>query len=123
LCSECNHEFKSGALEKQIKETSSKPIRTRIKKTIVDWKMLEVGSRIKVLSGSGDHYLDKNGDKVYMQETGAYYVQRIDSDGIIVTGKSGHGYIYMGEPKASKISNMIQKEKHSLVLMSAKNEL
>lgn len=113
-CPHCQFEFKPGVVKPKLGKIRK---RKKNKLRVKDWKTLEVGNRVKVLKGSGDYYISKdNGERVYMQDSGVYYVEGIKEDGLAVRGKNGHGFIYMGKPKTSNVLKSIQKEPAKLVL-------
>jgi hypothetical protein len=117
----CGFEFKPGQKPKtEAVSTAPSPkvIKNKAAKQFVtDWWNITSGATVKVVGGSGDHYISESGDKVYMQDLGTYKVESKDDNGLIVNGASGHGYIYMGETKKSTVSGVITKEKHNLVVI------
>jgi len=113
-CPYCQFKFVE-AKPKATTEPKKKKRRGKI--PVKDWQSIKVGSRIKVLKGSGDYYISKeSGEKVYMQDAGIYYVEGVNTDGLVVRGKNGHGFIYMGEPTMSSTLRSIHKEPAKLVL-------
>ena len=102
-CKHCNNEFKSGSVSK------NKPGKIRKKKKfeeITDWKSLQCGDRIKVVSRSGNYFVNEAGEKQYLTDGGIYTVKDKDESGLIVYD-CGYGYIYMGpETKSDTIPNM-----------------
>lgn len=121
LTCDCGFQFKTGL--KINVEAVSTPVEPKVIKTkpgkqfVTDWWNIVNGATVKLVGGSGDHYINDNGDKVYMQDLGTYKVENKDDNGLIVNGPSGHGYIYMGETKKSTVSGVITKEKHNLVVI------
>ena len=116
VCPHCQHEFKPGAKKDS---TPTINVKKKFKRLVDDWKSLEKGSRIKVVKGSGDYYLNEDGERVYMQDPGVYTVQNVNTDGLVVHGKRGHGFIYMGDPKPSPVLKSVHKEPAKLVLLKA----
>jgi hypothetical protein len=77
-------------------------------KKIEDWRDLQSGDYIKVISGSGPYYIcskdtevANSGERVSLGHFGRFKVISIDSEGIHAH-QDGHCYIYMGEEKQSK---------------------
>lgn len=113
LCN-CGHVFY--ATKGVVSEFNPSPKIKRSADIFEDWTTLKHGIKIKVLPGKGDHYIAPTGEKVYMQDPGVYSVEKVDNTGIVVHGKSGLGYIYMGETKKSEISDSVVKQAHEIIL-------
>ena len=98
-CTKCEEEC--GVRTKTCPNCGQKFATKTLKKTKkgipIDWKSLVKGDRIKILKGSGPYFQAKNVDKHSMGYHGNFTVHRINLDGIIVCGKFGYGYVYMGE--------------------------
>ncbi len=105
-CKQCDHPFK---MRKRRKRRKRVPV--------TDYTTLKKGDTIRVVGGTGDHYLDKHGIKHYFIERGKYTVQSIDDYGIKCYGKHGYTYIYMGKSCRSKLLNSIRKEAHKILLL------
>ena len=116
-CPHCNYEFKPGAKPKATTDKPNKQKKFK-KKLVQNWKDLKPGCIVKVIKGTGDYYLSKdNGEKVYMQDPGKYTVTNVDDNGLVVRGKHGQSYIYMGESMPSKILKSVNKQAPKLVLL------
>lgn len=111
---ECGFSFQ----EKKVIDVVFVP--TVSKKVVVevqelDWKTLNVGDVIEVLSGAGDHYINDSG-KVYMADFGEYTVYGIKPTGILAIEYNGNGtaFFNMIDNIPSITSSMIKKEKHKI---------
>ncbi len=114
-CPHCRFEFKAGGTVAEAKP--AKKLKRKNKCHVTDWKALEIGNRIKVLQGTGDYYISKeSGERVYMQDPGLYKIEGVNEDGLVVQGRNGHGFIYMGESKVSKTLASIHKEAAKILL-------
>ena len=105
-CKECDAPFKM-----------KKRRRGNKKKQVEDHRTLNRGDLIRVVGGSGCHYVDRHGDRHYFTDRGKYIVQSTTVDGIISYGKHGHQYIYMGERKPSKLLDNGYWDKHKIILL------
>ena len=105
-CKNCDHPFKMKKYRKGNK-----------KKQVEDHKTLNEGDLIRVVGGSGCHYMDTKGDRHYFTDRGKYKVMGTDENGIIAIGKHGHQYIYMGKRKPSKLLDNIINDKHKIILL------
>jgi ribosomal protein L40E len=126
LCSKCNtangvraYECKSCGTEFKMKK-----IRRGSKKIQVeDFRTLNKGDRIKVLSRSGNYYYKQNGDKHYWTTPGEYIVSSIslDNQGINCYGttnrNSGYHYLYMGKEQQQQNSTICWNAPHKIVLL------
>lgn len=101
ICKHCGNEFIS----------KNTPIKNEVK----NWRELEIGSYIKVVQGTGPYYIASRdsedgiaGEKICMGSTGVFKVAGIADEGIQAYGASdkdtGYTFLYMGEPKRSKIT-------------------
>ncbi len=77
-----------------------------------DWRELQKGDLIKVVSGSGP-YFKGEADRIYMGYHGVFRVQWVDDKGIhaypVKAKEAGHCYIYMGERVKESIGGLVQK--------------
>ena len=87
------------------------------KKPVEDYTTLNKGDLIRVVGGSGCHYVDSKGDKHYFTDRGKYLVQSTDDTGILAIGKHGYQYIYMGKFKQSKTLDTCWDAPHKIVLL------
>tara|TARA_Y100001963_G_C6554488_1_gene341355 strand:- start:221 stop:541 length:321 start_codon:yes stop_codon:yes gene_type:complete len=95
-----------------------KKLRKRRKRVPVEDHMtLRRGDVIRVVGGTGDHYIDEDGLKHYFTDRGKYIVHSVDNDGIKVSGSHGYTYIYMGKSCRSKLLDTIYKEAHKILLL------
>tara|TARA_R110002051_G_scaffold257963_2_gene317026 strand:+ start:224 stop:679 length:456 start_codon:yes stop_codon:yes gene_type:complete len=105
-CKECDTPFKMKKYRKGNK-----------KKQVEDHRTLNKGDLIRVVGGSGCHYMDENGDRHYFTDRGKYLVSSTNRDGILTHGKHGFQYIYMGKRKPSKLSNNTYWDRHKIILL------
>ena len=120
VCSNCNCE--NGVRAYECKECDTpfkmKKARKRRKRIPVeDHMILRKGDMIRVVGGSGDYYIDDNGDKHYFTDRGKYIVHSVDHNGIKATGSHGYTYIYMGKKCRSRLLNTMFKEPHKVLLL------
>jgi len=95
--------------------------------TNFDWKALQKGERIKVISGTGPVWPKKNeaGEDIYLGYHGKFVVVRTDSYGIIAMGNKREGehstcHIYMGVETLSK--NGLLRKPHKVVKLKPKKD-
>lgn len=119
-CPHCQYDFNPGQKVKVEVKEAKLIVKQKIIGFVTDWKALEPGTVVKVQGGAGDHYYNEQNERVYLQDSGTYTISGHDESGLIVYGKSGHGYVYMGVPKMSGISSMIHKEPHHLIVVGKK---
>ncbi len=105
-CKECDHPFKMKKLRKRRKRIP-----------VEDHMTLRRGDTIRVVGGSGDYYIDKDGLKHYFTDRGKYTVYSVDHKGIQAYGSHGYTYIYMGKRCRSRLLNTIYKEAHKILLL------
>ena len=76
-----------------------------------DWKNLEKGDYIRVLSGSGPRWVTKTGETIPMGYHGLFRIKRVQPDGLLcfpAENKQGEfSFIYMGPEKTSKIGSKL----------------
>lgn len=94
-CKKCKTIFPTKSKrEKELKQRGEE---------VEDWKSLEIGSKIKVIGGSGPYYsYIKDGKECidYLGcDPGNYILKSIVKDGIFVTDGSIRYYVYLGEVK------------------------
>ena len=111
-CKQCDHPF-------EMKKARRGPR----KKLVEDYRELKRGDTIRVVGGSGDYYIDKEGNKHYFVERGKYKVYSIDNRGIQCYGKHGYTYIYMGKRCRSKLVESCYKAPHKIMLLSQPNHV
>lgn len=81
---------------------------------VVDWRVLQPGTRFKVTSGSGPYYTTAD-SRLYIAEKGYFTVKEIKEDGLIATDDSGMwNFIYMGETKISPNIPNLTREAHRI---------
>ena len=101
---------------------------TPIKGEIKDWRLLEKGTLIKVIQGTGPYFISKRdsedglaGEKICMGNTGVYKVVGLDNTGIVVYGaalkNAGYSYIYMGPSRKSNTTGTYL-EPHRIKLLT-----
>lgn len=77
-----------------------------------NWRHLENGDLIKVVSGSGPYY-DGEEERIPMGYHGIFRVKYVDDKGIhaypVKARESGHCYIYMGDEVKESIGGLVQK--------------
>ena len=105
-CKECDHPFK---MKKYRKGNKKNPVE--------DHTTLNKGDLIRVVGGSGCHYIDKNGDRHYFTDRGKYIIHATTHDGILTHGKCGFQYIYMGKRKPSKLIENVYWDRHKIILL------
>ena len=115
-CKSCGTEFKTKKIRKGSKN-----------KQIEDFRTLNKGDRIKVLSRSGNYYYKTNGDRHYWTIPGEYIVSSVNLDnknhkhGINCYGttnrNSGYHYLYMGKEQQQKNSSICWNAPHKIVLL------
>ena len=105
-CKECDHPFKMKKLRKRRKRIP-----------VEDHMTLRRGDMIRVVGGTGDHYVDEDGLKHYFTDRGKYIVHSTDDTGIKCYGSHGYTYIYMGKSCRSRLLDTIQKEAHKILLL------
>jgi len=96
------------------------------KRIQVDWRELQKGEHIRVITGSGPYIISKDEDGNKIKHNIGYYgifrVHLVDKNGIhaypVSKHESGHCYIYMG-PKYKTEHNIIKK-KHKIVKVKKK---
>jgi len=107
-CKKCNHEF-------QVK---NKKRRSRKKWETCEWHELRKGQIIKVRSGSGPFWHNKEGEREMMGCYGTFMVDKLYNDGIGAyphknKSHSGRCFIYMGKWKYCKTTN-IERYPHEI---------
>ena len=128
LCSKCNtangvraYECKSCGTEFKMKK-----IRKGNKnKQIEDFRTLNKGDRIKVLSRSGNYYYKQNGDRIYWTGAGKFRVKELTFDdekqtyGIACYGltnkNGGYHWLYMGKERRIEDSDISFHAPHKVV--------
>ena len=106
-CKHCSHEFHISKNKNPEKIKKKKKLK---KYQSIDWKTLVKGDKIKVVGRSGNYYVNSNGDKQYLTDSGIYTIYSHDDNGLVVYGtNNGFGYIYMGlEQPSNLIPNMFR---------------
>ena len=106
ICKHCNKEFEIRG--NNVKSTKVKRKKKGFTKSI-DWKTIGRGDVIYVKGRTGNYYIGQDGDKTYTTDKGVYTVAEIKDNGLLVYGKRGYTYIYMGnERKSQYLDNMFQ---------------
>jgi len=122
LCSSCNEVNGVRAFEcKKCGEAFKMKRRRRgFKKTQVeDHTTLKKGDLIRVVGGSGNYWVGKNGDKHYFTDRGKYIVSYTEKDGIIAVGPCGFAFLYMGKLTRSPILSTMWRSPHKIVLLQS----
>jgi hypothetical protein len=99
-----------------------KPRRGQRKKLVEDYKTLRAGDVIRVVGGSGDYYVGRDGEKQYFTDRGRYKVEGIDNTGIKAYGPHGYTYLYMGKSCPSKLVEGVFKAPHKILLIVGATE-
>lgn len=124
-CPNCQtpFEFKEKGIAQLRKQLENK---TEQKVVDFDWRTLQRGERIRVISGSGPYWpaSGERQENIPMGYHGKFTVRYVDKDGIHAVGNkkeaNGHSFIYMGEPKLSKSG--LFKEPHKIVRLKPRKE-
>ena len=117
LCKNCEQPNASRQRECKWCGTAFVSKNTPLKGEIKDWKSLSKGALCRVVNGSGPYYLltadseeGREGEKMPMGHRGSYQIDKVVEEGIISFGISrknrGMAFIYMGEDKVSKATNV-----------------
>lgn len=125
LCSECGTEHGVRAYECKNCDhpfVMKKPRRGQRKKLVEDYKTLRAGDVIRVVGGSGDYYVGRDGEKQYFTDRGRYKVEGIDNTGIKAYGPHGYTYLYMGKSCPSKLVEGVFKAPHKILLIVGATE-
>jgi len=105
-CKNCDHPFK-------MKKGRRGPRRKKVE----DFRTLKRGDIIRVMGGSGDFYVGRDGEKQYFTDRGKYSVWGVDNQGIKAYGPHGFTYLYMGKRCPSKIVDGVTKCPHKIYLI------
>ena len=122
LCSSCNEVNGVRAFEcKKCGEAFKMKKRRRgfKKKQVEDHTTLKKGDLIRVIGGSGNYWVGKNGDKHYFTDRGKYIVSYTEKDGIIAVGPCGSAFLYMGKLTRSPILSTMWRSPHKIVLLQS----
>lgn len=107
-CVNCGNEF-------DIKSVKTKKI---FRKKVRDWKELNSGDCIRVISGTGPYY-DKELGKQSVGHNGKFIVMGLDKNGILGFGcsknNSGYAHIYMGETVESPVVPNLIRSAHKII--------
>jgi hypothetical protein len=117
LCKNCEQPNASRQRECKWCGTAFISKNTPLRGEIKEWQSLVQGDLFRVVNGSGPYYTLKTdsedgveGEKMSMGHRGSYKVDRVIEKGIISFGISrknrGMAFIYMGEDKVSKATNV-----------------
>lgn len=121
VCKNCNQPYVGGSAK-----PPANPPTTQVKRRfgnkkrglrVDDWRALNDGDRIRVISGSGPHYVLPDGRKQYTSDKGVYIVRRVDKLGLVCEGDGklgGSYFIYMGPKKKSPLCHNLWREKHRI---------
>lgn len=80
----------------------------------VDWETLKKNQSIKVLQGTGPIYHYRNGETENFGYFGIFRVVKTEKDGILIVGKHGFSFIYMGDER--KLSSGTTLRAHKIKL-------
>lgn len=113
ICKHCNKEFEvRGDVVKKIKIKRKKK---GFEKS-TDWKTIKKGDVIYVKGRTGNYYIGYDGDKTYTTDKGVYTVAEIKDNGLLVYGKRGYTYIYMGDKRKSQYLDNMYQAPHRIYL-------
>lgn len=113
ICKHCNKEFEvRGDVVKKIKIKRKKK---GFEKS-TDWKTIKKGDVIYVNGRTGNYYIGHDGDKTYTTDKGVYTVAEIKDNGLLVYGKRGYTYIYMGDERKSQYLDNMYQAPHRIYL-------
>lgn len=85
-------------------------------KEVKNWKELEPGTKIKIPKKTGSYYLNSNGEKHYMHDSGFYTINEKKFNGLVVHGKEGFSFVYMGEEKPSSVVPNVYNRPHQILV-------
>lgn len=125
LCKQCG--TISGARAFECKKCGTQFAMKKFKKTkrkvlVSDYKTLQRGDTIRVISGSGPFYQDGDGERIYLTDRGKYTVMSTDDNGICAYGENGYEYIYMGITCKSNILDNITKAPCKILLVKTMSQ-
>lgn len=113
ICKHCNKKFEiRGDVVKKMKVKRKKK---GFEKS-TDWKTIKLGDVIYVNGRTGNYYIGQDGDKTYTTDKGVYTVAEIKDNGLLVYGKRGYTYIYMGDECRSKYLDNMYQAPHRIYL-------
>lgn len=112
LCPECESINAARSYKCKVCKYQFKIKKTKRKNEVKQWKDLEHGDIIKVVSGTGPYFLAKEndlgkniekGDRVYTGHRGAFEIIKVVADGLVCFGLSkdnrGFCFLYMGKKR------------------------
>lgn len=136
-CPACGHDF--GIKEKiekpVIKPKAATPIvanqfapkkikrrKRKAKQEKVDWRTLDVGDKIKVLSGGGQRCITGDGQSIPMGYKGKFLVKGVRPDGILAYSGSEGGFCFIHMGPKRVIDSGILLRPHKIVLLEKRPE-
>lgn len=112
-CPKCNYDY-------NIQKGATKLVKKKHGKRVEDWKELELGDCIKVISGSGPYWplkepREDGTDREPMGYSGLFKVHHKRTDGLLCypldKRNSGACFIYMGPERESPIGSILKSHK------------
>lgn len=112
-CPACSYEY-------NVQKGVTKLIKGKNGNSVEDWRELEVGDCIKVISGSGPYWplnnVKEDGtDKEHFGYSGLFKIHRRNQDGLLCypldKKNSGACFIYMGPKKESRLGAILRPHK------------
>lgn len=88
----------------------------------VDWRTLDVGDTIKVLSGGGQRCITGDGQSIPMGYKGKFKVRGVRSDGILAYSGSEGGFCFIHMGPKRVIDSGILLRPHKIVLIEKRPE-
>lgn len=130
-CPSCKADFgiadrKIGGIKNPETIVAVKSIKKRRKRKPkperIDWKELDVGDTIKVLSGGGQRHISNEGESIAMGYKGKFTVKGIRPDGILAYSGSEGGFCFIHMGPKRQIDAGILLRPHKIVRISKRPE-
>ena len=88
----------------------------------VDWRTLDVGDKIKVLSGGGQRHIGGDGASIPMGYKGKFLVKGVRPDGILAYSGSEGGFCFIHMGPKRVIDSGILLRPHKILLIEKRPE-
>ena len=138
-CPACGHDFgiidrkiatggKPGTIHVVSSTTTNKFAPKKIKRRKkriqekVDWRTLDVGDKIKVLSGGGQRHIGGDGSNIPMGYKGKFIVKGVRPDGILAYSGNEGGFCFIHMGPKRQIDEGILLRPHKILLIEKRPE-
>lgn len=119
ICDKCGLEngvrTKTCSCGRQFPQKTKREKALKPKTEEIEWQELKPKDEVKIISGTGPYFENKNGDRTYLGcPAGKYEVICLEKDGFFVNDGCGRIFVYMAEKRDGIVGI---KEAHKVKLI------